>query len=173
MTPRQLTAETVSCKELPSGTARATCLSEAESSYFREGWCLTRQLSALPLLALQIFLTKEHSKAESGHESPGPVYELKSSVGKQMSSKNESPPAFSFGTSDRFEKLSAAKMREVAPGPGQYKKPGCYGNQVCVRACGVVPTHVVATLNACGLLPAPAISRDREPPSIQREPLFC
>jgi hypothetical protein len=79
--------------------------------------------------AAKIFLTKEHAKAESGHESPGPVYELKSSVGKQMSSKNESPPAFSFGTSDRFEKLSAAKMREVAPGPGQYKKPGCYGNQ--------------------------------------------
>jgi hypothetical protein len=80
------------------------------------------------------------------------VYELKSSVGKQMSSKNESPPAFSFGTSDRFEKLSAAKMREVAPGPGQYKKPGCYGNQV--RACAVIP--YAATPNASGL-PAPAI----------------
>jgi hypothetical protein len=82
------------------------------------------------LVRTQIFLTKEHSKAESGHESPGPVYELKSSVGKQVSSKNESPAAFSFGTSDRFEKMSAGKMREVAPGPGQYKKPGCYGNQV-------------------------------------------
>lgn len=79
--------------------------------------------------AAKVFLTAEHSKADYGHESPGPVYDLKSSVGKQESSKNTSAPLFSFGTADRFSKESASTQRNAAPGPGTYPKPSSFGKQ--------------------------------------------
>jgi len=52
----------------------------------------------------KVFLTPEHSKSDYGKNSPGPIYDLKSSVGKQASSKNNTAPLFSFGTADRFAK---------------------------------------------------------------------
>lgn len=79
--------------------------------------------------AAKVFLTAEHSKADYGHESPGPVYDLKSSVGKQESSKNASAPLFSFGTADRFSKENATAQRGAPPGPGTYPKPSSFGRQ--------------------------------------------
>mmetsp|Transcript_28520 Transcript_28520/g.54422 ORF Transcript_28520/g.54422 Transcript_28520/m.54422 type:complete len:302 (+) Transcript_28520:302-1207(+) len=80
--------------------------------------------------AAKVFLTAEHSKADYGHESPGPVYDLKSSVGKQESSKNSTAPLFSFGTADRFHKDQAGGGKaSSAPGPGTYVKPSSFGRQ--------------------------------------------
>jgi len=82
------------------------------------------------LVLMQVFLTAEHSKADYGHESPGPVYDLKSSVGKQESSKNSTAPLFSFGTADRFHKDQAGGGKaSSAPGPGTYVKPSSFGRQ--------------------------------------------
>ena len=43
--PRHLTADTVSCKQLPTVTTRATCLSKVESGYFRANVSLLESYS--------------------------------------------------------------------------------------------------------------------------------
>lgn len=76
----------------------------------------------------KVFLTPEHSKSDYGKNSPGPIYDVKSSVGQQTSSKNTSAPLFSFGTADRFSRK--AKMGQGAqPGPGAYRVPSSLGTQ--------------------------------------------
>jgi len=80
--------------------------------------------------AAKVFVTAEHAKSSYGKESPGPVYELKSSIGKQDSSKNESSPLFSFGTADRFAKpAGSVPTRASVPGPGAYQSPSSIGKQ--------------------------------------------
>lgn len=79
--------------------------------------------------AAKVFLTAEHSKADYGHESPGPVYDVKSSVGKQESSKCSNAPLFSFGTADRFSKDNTSSRKNQVPGPGSYPKPSSFGKQ--------------------------------------------
>eukprot|EP00238_Polyblepharides_amylifera_P009820 CAMPEP_0196580630 /NCGR_PEP_ID=MMETSP1081-20130531/29738_1 /TAXON_ID=36882 /ORGANISM="Pyramimonas amylifera, Strain CCMP720" /LENGTH=302 /DNA_ID=CAMNT_0041900553 /DNA_START=204 /DNA_END=1112 /DNA_ORIENTATION=+ len=79
----------------------------------------------------KVFITSEHSKINYGLESPGPVYDLKSSVGKQEASKNATAPLFSFGTADRFQKSAAASSpsRSAVPGPGTYTGGSSFGRQ--------------------------------------------
>eukprot|EP00240_Pyramimonas_obovata_P016216 CAMPEP_0118932362 /NCGR_PEP_ID=MMETSP1169-20130426/10006_1 /TAXON_ID=36882 /ORGANISM="Pyramimonas obovata, Strain CCMP722" /LENGTH=302 /DNA_ID=CAMNT_0006875011 /DNA_START=144 /DNA_END=1052 /DNA_ORIENTATION=+ len=79
--------------------------------------------------AEKVFLTAEHAKSLYGIESPGPVYDLKSSVGKQESSKNENAPQFSFGTADRLGKAGSQPNRTAVPGPGAYTAPSSIGKQ--------------------------------------------
>jgi len=79
--------------------------------------------------AAKVFLTSEHAKALYGLEGPGPVYDLKSSVGRQDSSKNETAPLFSFGTADRFSKQGATSAKQSAPGPGAYSAGSSIGKQ--------------------------------------------
>mmetsp|Transcript_13100 Transcript_13100/g.15822 ORF Transcript_13100/g.15822 Transcript_13100/m.15822 type:complete len:302 (-) Transcript_13100:366-1271(-) len=80
--------------------------------------------------ATKVFVTAEHAKSSYGKESPGPVYELKSSLGKQESSKNESSPLFSFGTADRFAKpAGSVPTRYSVPGPGAYQATSSIGKQ--------------------------------------------
>lgn len=76
----------------------------------------------------KVFLTPEHSKSDYGKNSPGPIYELKSSIGKQSSSKCGSSPLFSFGTADRFNKPKTGPGQAV-PGPGAYQCPSSLGTQ--------------------------------------------
>lgn len=77
----------------------------------------------------KVFLTPEHSKSDYGKNSPGPIYDLKSSVGKQASSKNYSASEFSFGTADRFAKAKTGPGQSV-PGPGAYQSPSSIAKQV-------------------------------------------
>lgn len=78
----------------------------------------------------KVFVTSEHAKAMYGKESPGPVYDTKSSLGKQESSKNNSSPLFSFGTADRFAKPAGTVPTKTAvPGPGTYGQPSSIGKQ--------------------------------------------
>lgn len=79
----------------------------------------------------KVFLTPEHAKSDYGKNGPGPIYELKSSFGKQDNSKNPSGPLYSFGTADRFQKPSASlsKRSTSVPGPGAYSSPSSLGRQ--------------------------------------------
>jgi len=76
----------------------------------------------------KVFLTPEHSKSDYGKNSPGPIYDLKSSMGLQSSSKKTSMPLFSFGTADRFAKPKTGPGQTV-PGPGAYQAPSALGKQ--------------------------------------------
>lgn len=76
----------------------------------------------------KVFLTPEHAKSDYGKMSPGPIYDLKSAMGLQSSSKKVSAPLFSFGTSDRFAKPKTGPGLSV-PGPGAYQSPSSLGKQ--------------------------------------------
>lgn len=80
----------------------------------------------------KVFLSAEHAKSDYGKMGPGPIYDLKSSFGRQDSSKMNSGPLFSFGTADRFQKPSAdrAKRQTAVPGPGAYSAPSSIGRMV-------------------------------------------
>lgn len=80
----------------------------------------------------KVFLSAEHAKSDYGKMGPGPIYDLKSSFGRQDSSKMHSGPLFSFGTADRFQKPSAdrAKRQTAVPGPGAYAVPSSIGRMV-------------------------------------------
>ena len=87
----------------------------------------------------KVFLTQEHEKTNHGTVSPGPVYAIKSSLGKQETSTRLSSPTWGFGTSERFRNANAQsapvetvvkvpKKRGV-PGPGTYSRPSSFGKQ--------------------------------------------
>jgi len=80
----------------------------------------------------KVFLSAEHAKVDFGKNGPGPIYDLKSSFGRQDSSKMRSGALFSFGTADRFQKPSAdrAKRQTAVPGPGAYAAASSIGRMV-------------------------------------------
>lgn len=51
--------------------------------------------------------------------SPGPVYQLKASLGKNKDETFKAMPAFKFGTSERPDPAGNSRMHR-APGPGEY-----------------------------------------------------
>jgi hypothetical protein len=55
---------------------------------------------------------------------------LQSTIEKQVTSTNASPPKVSFGTSKRPPLCSPS----VAPGPGAYKTKPAIGEAACLRA---------------------------------------
>jgi len=93
--------------------------------------------------ASKVFLTPEHAKTDYGKNSPGPVYDLKSSLGKQATSRNESMPLYSFGTADRFAK-GAKSGKAAVPGPGAYQVPSSIGKQADSNK-GTAPEYGLGT----------------------------
>ncbi len=69
----------------------------------------------------KVFLSRKAEADHIGKASPGPVYNLKSSVGTQVQSHNESAPSFMFGKKTNREGDATHK----APGPGRYVTVTC------------------------------------------------
>ena len=95
---------------------------------------------------MQVFLTQEHEKTNHGTVSPGPVYAIKSSLGKQETSTRLSSPTWGFGTSERFRHTQrsgtgrdgrastadasrSSSLKKGVPGPGTYSRPSSFGKQ--------------------------------------------
>mmetsp|Transcript_3929 Transcript_3929/g.6710 ORF Transcript_3929/g.6710 Transcript_3929/m.6710 type:complete len:307 (-) Transcript_3929:520-1440(-) len=74
----------------------------------------------------KLFFTKEQTKRNLGLVSPGPVYDVSSSLGGQISSKCTTFPAFKFGARSLLDSNLA---KEARPGPGTYPLQGSIGNQ--------------------------------------------
>jgi len=84
--------------------------------------------------ASKVFVSQEHTAlATAGMHSPGPaVYLLPSSVGgKQPDGRRADPPAWAFGSANRFRQLG---KNNKLPGPDHYKEPpASVGPQVLGR----------------------------------------
>mmetsp|Transcript_22352 Transcript_22352/g.26915 ORF Transcript_22352/g.26915 Transcript_22352/m.26915 type:complete len:301 (-) Transcript_22352:531-1433(-) len=75
----------------------------------------------------KLLFTKEQTGSNVGLVSPGPIYDVPSSLGLQMSSKNNTAPAFKFGA----RSLSDSNLsKESRPGPGTYGYDGSMGKQI-------------------------------------------
>ncbi|GAQ86871.1 hypothetical protein KFL_003170100 [Klebsormidium nitens] len=83
--------------------------------------------------AAKVFIDSDHSKTSVGLNSPGPVYEVKSSLGRQLESNKESPTYVSFGSAKRFGKAREPRTAGDVPGPGQYQGSSSIGPQVDSR----------------------------------------
>ena len=79
----------------------------------------------------KVYISAEHNRADFGKLGPGAVYDVKSGFGAQDSSKNATPPAFSFGTASRFLKPSAARAKRNPQVPG----PGAYAPETSIGKC--------------------------------------
>ncbi|KAH7277484.1 hypothetical protein KP509_39G054000 [Ceratopteris richardii] len=75
----------------------------------------------------KLYFNAELSKCRIGLYGPGPIYEVKSTLGKQFMSKNESSPAIKFGSANRFVRH---RYGEGTPGPGAYNSGSSFGPQI-------------------------------------------
>jgi len=75
----------------------------------------------------KVFVSQEHSRLSNNPNSPGPQYDLKSSVDKQVDSSNKTAPQWAFGTAQRF---NFNPTKGGVPGPGQYDAHPGVGTQV-------------------------------------------
>ncbi|KAH7445402.1 hypothetical protein KP509_01G007200 [Ceratopteris richardii] len=75
----------------------------------------------------KLYYNAELSKCRIGIDGPGPVYDVKSTLGKQFISKNESSPTIRFGSANRFTRH---RYGEGTPGPGTYNSSSSFGPQV-------------------------------------------
>lgn len=75
--------------------------------------------------ASKIFMGAEHAKTSNESVTPGPCYELGSSVGYQSDGGKSSPPMWQFGTANRFGHRSS----RMTPGPGAYENHSGFGKQ--------------------------------------------
>ncbi|XP_024370966.1 uncharacterized protein [Physcomitrium patens] len=74
-----------------------------------------------------MFVNNEMAAKAPGNNSPGPVYKLSSSFGKQTESHYESQAEVKIGTAKRFFR----RVLDNAPGPGAYNPRGsAFGEQV-------------------------------------------
>ena len=71
------------------------------------------------------FIGSEHAKTSLMPVSPGPNYEMGSSVSPSFSTRAASPAMWQFGTAERFSHRSGKR----SPGPGAYENPGAFGRQ--------------------------------------------
>ena len=73
-------------------------------------------------MATKVYLTGAHERAYVGLQSPGCNYSVMSSVGSQVSSRAQTAPSFSFGSSDRFSQMRSrsGQLPTLTPGPGSY-----------------------------------------------------
>lgn len=79
----------------------------------------------------KLYITKAQVKKKTGMVSPGPLYNMGSSFGSQLGSKNETAPSYRFGTKSTIEETGLAK--ESRPGPGNYQTVGSVGRQIQSR----------------------------------------
>ena len=63
----------------------------------------------------KVFYTKAYTDSTRGMSSPGPVYNLPSSIGPQATSRNGTSPSFKFGA-----RTDVSGRKESPPGPGEY-----------------------------------------------------
>ena len=65
---------------------------------------------------------RDSERAYVGLQSPGCNYSVMSSVGSQVSSRAQTAPSFSFGSSDRFSQMRSrsGQLPTLTPGPGSY-----------------------------------------------------
>jgi len=78
----------------------------------------------------KVFVSQGHNKELFGVQSPGPsAYVLRAAVGKQVSSKRESHPAWVFGSANRFN-YEDVKRAAATPGPGAYSHRNAVSTQV-------------------------------------------
>ena len=75
--------------------------------------------------AAKLFAGSEHAKTSSVSCTPGPCYEISSSMGTQSDGGKQSPAMWQFGTADRFN----GSPRKRSPGPGSYENAGAFGKQ--------------------------------------------
>nr|PNR58140.1 hypothetical protein PHYPA_005135 [Physcomitrium patens] len=74
----------------------------------------------------KMFVNNEMAAKAPGNNSPGPVYKLSSSFGKQTESHYESQAEVKIGTAKRFFR----RVLDNAPGPGAYNPRGsAFGEQ--------------------------------------------
>ena len=76
----------------------------------------------------KVFVSQAHQKTDMyGMDSPGPAvaYEIKSTMGKQVASDLESPPAWVFGNASRVKDQPGL----AGPGPAGYTLPQSVGPQ--------------------------------------------
>lgn len=72
------------------------------------------------------YINHEMNKKRPGLSSPGPIYLLRSSLGRQPKSDNISPPEVVFPIANRWK----GRQLQEAPGPGSYKICSGVGTQV-------------------------------------------
>ncbi|XP_024527854.1 uncharacterized protein LOC9663165 [Selaginella moellendorffii] len=78
----------------------------------------------------KIYIDKELNKLIPGNNSPGPIYNSLSSIGKQVESINGNAPCLTFGRDKRWK----GRRSTGVPGPGAYEdKVTAFGNQ-CVSS---------------------------------------
>mmetsp|Transcript_17252 Transcript_17252/g.55295 ORF Transcript_17252/g.55295 Transcript_17252/m.55295 type:complete len:300 (+) Transcript_17252:196-1095(+) len=79
--------------------------------------------SAVRESSKKMYISHAHERELAGQHAPAPnLYEAKSSLGNQSSSRKITAPGTRFGTSDRFSEVAPRKgaMPQVSPGPGSY-----------------------------------------------------
>ena len=90
----------------------------------------------------RVFISTDHNKADFGKLGPGHIYDVTPGFGKQVSSKNVNPPAFSFGTASRFLRPSAERAKRkqqplaTQPSPRRCKQShgyACSGKNIPPR----------------------------------------
>eukprot|EP00740_Mantoniella_antarctica_P007540 CAMPEP_0181363378 /NCGR_PEP_ID=MMETSP1106-20121128/8678_1 /TAXON_ID=81844 /ORGANISM="Mantoniella antarctica, Strain SL-175" /LENGTH=324 /DNA_ID=CAMNT_0023477735 /DNA_START=42 /DNA_END=1016 /DNA_ORIENTATION=- len=89
--------------------------------------------------AMNIFISKEHSKSSPVIGNPGPVYDPKSSLGTQVSSFNTTLPTWRFGSVNRSRlgiRMTGIHTTDPelipgmnVPGPGSYQQYNGFGRQ--------------------------------------------
>ena len=69
----------------------------------------------------RLYISPGHLKIRLGTVSPGPVYDLHSSLGRQVLDSKTSYPAAKFRSEARFEEDRRENYARKTPGPGAYR----------------------------------------------------
>ena len=107
----------------------------------------------------KVFISQSHQKTDMhGMDGPGPIYNLKSTLGRQPDSAMRNPPQWGFTTAGR-NSASALALAHGTPGPA-YHLPASVGPQVDSTKPGApTPGFGASTRDTraklCALSPAP------------------
>ena len=107
----------------------------------------------------KVFISQSHQKTDMhGMDGPGPIYNLKSTLGRQPDSAMRNPPQWGFTTAGR-NSASALALAHGTPGPA-YNLPASVGPQVDSTKPGApTPGFGASTRDTraklCALSPAP------------------
>ena len=115
----------------------------------------------------KVFISQSHQKTDMhGMDGPGPIYNLKSTLGRQPDSAMRNPPQWGFTTAGR-NSASALALAHGTPGPA-YHLPASVGPQVDSTKPGApTPGFGASTRDTraklCALSPAPPPLRPAPP----------